>query len=149
MRLGLAADHGGFELKEQQQQDLKALGHEVVDFGAHEYAPQDDYPDLVVPLARAVELGEVERGLAAGAEALAPGGRLVVVAFHSLEDRIVKNYFREKADPCICPKDFPVCVCGRVPQLKLITRKPLLPKSDELDENARSRSAKLRIAEKI
>ena len=64
MRLGIAADHGGFELKEQLKQELKTLGHEVVDYGAHEYAPQDDYPDLVVPLARAVAQGEVERGLA-------------------------------------------------------------------------------------
>jgi len=64
MRVGIAADHGGFELKEQMKEDLKTLGHEVVDFGAHEHAPQDDYPDLVVPLARAVAKGEVERGIA-------------------------------------------------------------------------------------
>lgn len=64
MRLGLAADHGGFELKEQIKAELKALGHEIVDFGAFEYAPRDDYPDLVVPLARAVAQGEVERGIA-------------------------------------------------------------------------------------
>jgi len=64
MRLGIAADHGGFELKEQLKQELKSLGHEVVDFGAFEYAPQDDYPDLVAPLARAVARGEVERGVA-------------------------------------------------------------------------------------
>src|SRR4030042_2063720 len=62
MRVGVAADHGGFELKEQLRQELKALGHEVVDYGAHEYAAQDDYPDLVLPLARAVARGEVERG---------------------------------------------------------------------------------------
>jgi ribose 5-phosphate isomerase B len=64
MRLGIAADHGGFELKEQLKQELKTLGHEVVDFGAYEYAPQDDYPDLVAPLARAVAQGKVERGVA-------------------------------------------------------------------------------------
>ncbi len=64
MRLGIAADHGGFELKEQLKQELKTLGHEVVDFGAFDYAPQDDYPDLVVPLARAVARGEVDRGIA-------------------------------------------------------------------------------------
>ena len=64
MRLGIAADHGGFELKEQLKQKLKTLGHEVVDFGAFEYAPQDDYPDLVAPLARAVARGEVSRGVA-------------------------------------------------------------------------------------
>ncbi|MGA9756085.1 MAG: RpiB/LacA/LacB family sugar-phosphate isomerase [Desulfobaccales bacterium] len=64
MRLGIAADHGGFELKEQLKEELKTLGHEVVDFGANEYAPQDDYPDLVAPLARAVARGEVDRGIA-------------------------------------------------------------------------------------
>jgi ribose 5-phosphate isomerase B len=64
MRLGLAADHGGFELKEQMKEDLKGLGHEVIDYGAHEYVPADDFPDLVVPLARAVAQGEVERGIA-------------------------------------------------------------------------------------
>jgi len=64
MRLGIAADHGGFELKEQLHQELKTLGHEVVDFGAYEYAPQDDYPDLVVPLARATARGEIDRGVA-------------------------------------------------------------------------------------
>ena len=64
MRLGIAADHGGFELKERLIEELRTLGYEVVDFGAHEYVPQDDYPDFVVPLARAVGRGEVERGLA-------------------------------------------------------------------------------------
>ena len=64
MRVGIAADHGGFELKEQLKEELKTLGHEVVDFGAFEYAPQDDYPDLVVPLARAVAQGELDRGVA-------------------------------------------------------------------------------------
>ena len=64
MRLGIAADHGGFELKERLSEELRSLGHEVVDFGAFEYAPRDDYPDLVVPLARAVARGEVQRGLA-------------------------------------------------------------------------------------
>jgi ribose 5-phosphate isomerase B len=64
MRLGVAADHGGFELKEQLLEELKTMGHQVVDFGAFEFAPQDDYPDMVVPLARAVAGGEVERGLA-------------------------------------------------------------------------------------
>ena len=64
MRLGIAADHGGFELKEKLTEELKTLGYEMVDFGAHEYAPRDDYPDFVVPLARAVGRGELERGLA-------------------------------------------------------------------------------------
>ena len=80
---------------------------------------------------------------------LAPGGRLCIITFHSLEDRIVKNTFRQLEDPCTCPRDFPVCVCGKKPQIKIITRKPILPGEEELAANKRSHSAKLRIAEKL
>ncbi len=80
---------------------------------------------------------------------LNPGGRLCVIAFHSLEDRIVKNTFRELADPCTCPKQIPVCVCGRVPSVKLITRKPITATEAELAENPRARSATLRVCEKV
>ena len=80
---------------------------------------------------------------------LSPGGRLCIITFHSLEDRIVKSIFKEHEDPCICPKDFPVCVCGRVPDGKIITRKPILPTEEEMNDNPRSKSAKLRIYEKI
>jgi 16S rRNA (cytosine1402-N4)-methyltransferase len=76
-------------------------------------------------------------------------GRIAVITFHSLEDREIKNLFKEMEDPCICPKDFPVCVCGRKPSVKVITKKPILPSDEELAENSRSRSAKLRIAEKL
>ncbi|SFP97527.1 16S rRNA (cytosine1402-N4)-methyltransferase [Lachnospiraceae bacterium XBB1006] len=79
---------------------------------------------------------------------LNPGGRLCVITFHSLEDRIVKNIFKKNEDPCTCPKEFPVCVCGKVSQGKVVTRKPILPSEEELEENARSRSAKLRVFEK-
>ncbi|MEG1472566.1 MAG: 16S rRNA (cytosine(1402)-N(4))-methyltransferase RsmH [Christensenella sp.] len=79
---------------------------------------------------------------------LASGGRLAIITFHSLEDRIVKQTFRKLFDPCECPKDFPVCVCGKTSQVKLITRKPLLPTEAELETNPRARSAKLRVAEK-
>ncbi|MBE5906393.1 MAG: 16S rRNA (cytosine(1402)-N(4))-methyltransferase RsmH [Lachnospiraceae bacterium] len=79
---------------------------------------------------------------------LNPGGRLCVITFHSLEDRIVKNIFKKNEDPCICPKEFPVCVCGKVSQGKVVTRKPILPSEEELEVNARSRSAKLRVFEK-
>ncbi|MEG0702163.1 MAG: 16S rRNA (cytosine(1402)-N(4))-methyltransferase RsmH [Christensenella sp.] len=79
---------------------------------------------------------------------LASGGRLAIITFHSLEDRIVKQTFRRLFDPCECPKDFPVCVCGKTSQVKLITRKPLLPTEAELETNPRARSAKLRVAEK-
>ncbi len=80
---------------------------------------------------------------------LASGGRLSVITFHSLEDRIVKNAFSELSKGCICPRDFPVCVCGRKPIIKVITKKPILPSDEELEINPRSRSAKLRIIEKI
>lgn len=83
------------------------------------------------------------------ADILNTGGRIAIITFHSLEDRIVKNAFRDLENPCICPRDFPICVCGKKPKLKVITRKPILPSADELAENHRSRSAKLRVAEKI
>lgn len=79
---------------------------------------------------------------------LRSGGRLAVITFHSLEDRIVKQTFKRLFDPCECPKDFPVCVCGKVSQIKIITRKPILPEAEELEKNPRARSAKLRVAEK-
>lgn len=83
------------------------------------------------------------------AEVLKPGGRLAIITFHSLEDRIVKNTFKELATGCTCPKDFPVCVCGKKPKVKIITNKPVLPQTAELEENPRSKSAKLRAAEKL
>lgn len=76
------------------------------------------------------------------------GGRLCIITFHSLEDRIVKNFFRKKENPCTCPPDFPVCVCGKKPEGKVITRKPILPGEEEIMKNKRSKSAKLRIFEK-
>ena len=82
-------------------------------------------------------------------DALAPTGRIAVISFHSLEDRIVKTAFRSHMKGCICPKDFPVCVCGVKPTLTDITKKPILPSADELAKNPRSRSAKLRVAEKL
>jgi 16S rRNA (cytosine1402-N4)-methyltransferase len=82
-------------------------------------------------------------------ELLAPGGRLAVISFHSLEDRIVKNAIASKERGCTCPRDFPVCTCGFKQTLKSITRKPILPSERELTENPRSRSAKLRVAERV
>ena len=80
---------------------------------------------------------------------LRPGGRICIITFHSLEDRIVKEAFRRNEDPCTCPKDFPVCVCGKKSKGRVITRKPILPSQQEMQENARSKSAKLRVFEHI
>ena len=95
------------------------------------------------------ELAIIEPTLRALCGILAPGGRLAVLTFHSLEDRIVKQTFASLAQGCTCPPSFPVCVCGKKPQGKVITRKPMLPSDQELEENPRSRSAKLRVFEKI
>ena len=95
------------------------------------------------------ELGSVERVMKRAVPCLNPGGRLTVITFHSLEDRIVKNAMAEAAKGCICPREFPVCVCGRKPQVKIITRKPITSTEAELAVNPRARSAKLRVCEKL
>ena len=95
------------------------------------------------------ELGSVERVMADAIPHLNPGGRLAVITFHSLEDRIVKNAMAGAAKGCTCPPNFPVCVCGKTPQVKLISRKPIVSGQQELDENPRARSAKLRVCEKL
>lgn len=94
------------------------------------------------------ELEALAPMLRAATEGLQPGGRLAVITFHSLEDRIVKQTMRELATGCICPPEFPVCVCGRKPKLTLVTRKPIVSGPAELEENPRARSAKLRVAER-
>ena len=95
------------------------------------------------------ELGAVEQIMADAVELLNPGGRLCIITFHSLEDRIVKLGMQDAAKGCTCPPNFPVCVCGKNPKVKLITKKPIVASDEELEENPRSRSAKLRICEKI
>ena len=94
------------------------------------------------------ELNSVEKAMEAAIPLLNPGGRLAVITFHSLEDRIVKNAMAKAARGCTCPPEFPVCVCGKKPQVKLITRKPIVSAEEELTRNPRARSAKLRICEK-
>ena len=94
------------------------------------------------------ELDVLRRGLDAAVRWLNPGGRLVVISYHSLEDRIVKETFNAYANRCTCPPDLPVCVCGKEPILDLVTRKPLLPMAGEIERNPRARSAKLRVARK-
>ncbi len=95
------------------------------------------------------ELGVLERALEKAIQVLAPGGRLAVISFHSLEDRIVKQLMARHVNPCVCPPKVPVCVCGRRPDLRVITKKPILPSDDEIATNPRSRSAKLRVGEKL
>lgn len=95
------------------------------------------------------ELTSVSKMMQAAIRRLKPGGRLAVITFHSLEDRIVKNAMSEAAQGCTCPKEFPVCVCGKTPQVRILSRKPITSSPQELEENPRARSAKLRVAEKI
>ena len=95
------------------------------------------------------ELEVLQRAIDDVATRLAVGGRLCIITFHSLEDRIVKEAFRKQENPCICPPQFPVCVCGKKPLGRVITRKPILPSKEELEENPRSRSAKLRVLEGV
>ena len=95
------------------------------------------------------ELGELKRLMSSFCDMLNVGGRIAVISFHSLEDRIVKQSFAELARTCTCPPDLPVCVCGTVPKVKVLTKKPVLPSERELEENKRSHSAKLRAAERI
>ena len=95
------------------------------------------------------ELGALDTLMGMAVDRLNPGGRLAVITFHSLEDRIVKSALQEAARGCVCPPDFPVCVCGRKPKVRLITRKPILPGTRELEANPRARSAKLRVAERL
>ena len=95
------------------------------------------------------ELGAVRQGMEAAIDHLNPGGRLVVITFHSLEDRIVKNVFQNAAKGCTCPPSFPVCVCGHKPKIKILTKKPIIATREEVEENPRSRSAKLRVAEHV
>ncbi len=95
------------------------------------------------------ELDVLENSLDGMIDFLNPGGRICVITFHSLEDRIVKNNFRRNENPCTCPPSIPVCVCGKVSKGKVITRKPILPSEQELSENSRSASAKLRVFQKV
>lgn len=95
------------------------------------------------------ELDVLKRAIADMVECLRPGGRLAVITFHSLEDRIVKEEFKELYKDCVCPPEFPTCICDKRREIEIITRKPIVPGKEELAENPRSRSAKLRVAERI
>ncbi len=95
------------------------------------------------------ELGQLERAVSDFLDVLAPGGRLAIITFHSLEDRIVKEIFNQRVNPCTCPPELPMCACGKVADIKKITKKPIVPSKEELESNPRARSAKLRVAEKL
>lgn len=95
------------------------------------------------------ELSILNKTIEDGVDKLKVGGRIAIITFHSLEDRIVKNKFKDLENPCTCPREFPICICGKKPKVKIITRKPIDPSQEEIENNSRSRSAKLRIAEKI
>jgi 16S rRNA (cytosine1402-N4)-methyltransferase len=120
--------------------------------------PRKFWPDRVNPATKTFqalriavndELGVLREFLPKAVDLLAPGARLGVITFHSLEDRIVKDFMRERANPCTCPKEFPQCNCGKVTDITLVTRKPITATEEEIAENRRSRSAKLRVIEKI
>ncbi len=95
------------------------------------------------------ELGALKDAIDSAVQILKPEGRLSIITFHSLEDRIVKNEFNKREKPCTCPPSFPVCVCGKKPELKVLTRKPIIPSEEESVKNPRSRSAKLRTAQRV
>lgn len=95
------------------------------------------------------ELGQLERACEEFCDVLAPEGRLCIITFHSLEDRIVKDAFKTRANPCTCPPEFPVCICGKVADVRKVTGKPIIPSGEELEDNHRARSAKLRVVEKL
>ncbi|MGM9641899.1 MAG: 16S rRNA (cytosine(1402)-N(4))-methyltransferase RsmH [Eubacteriales bacterium] len=95
------------------------------------------------------ELEIIDRTVKDAVNLLAPGGRLAIITFHSLEDRAVKEAFAELAQGCTCPRDFPICVCGKKPQIKIVSKKPITASAEELKENPRAHSAKLRVAERI
>ncbi len=91
----------------------------------------------------------IERGLRAAVRWLSPGGRIAVISYHSLEDRIVKQVFAELSKGCDCPPDLPICACGKTPILHVVTRRAVVPTADEIERNTRARSAKLRVAERV
>ncbi len=95
------------------------------------------------------ELNELEDFLEKSLSVLKVGGRIAIITFHSLEDRIVKDFFKQQTLTCVCPPELPICVCDTTPSLKILTKKPVVPTNEEIEKNSRSRSAKLRVAEKI
>jgi len=133
----------------QNTQEFAAMVSGIVGHGQKNGLPPATRCFQALRIAVNDELGELERGLKAALELLAPGGLLVVISFHSLEDRIVKQFLAYQAAKCICPPGFPVCVCGKVSTMEILTHKPLRPTEQELSVNGRASCAKLRAALKI
>lgn len=145
-----------FIVKEREQKPIETTGElvEIIKKAVPKGARKDGpHPAKRTFQAIRIEVnGELEvlqRAIDDAAARLSVGGRLCIITFHSLEDRIVKEAFRKQENPCICPPQFPVCVCGRRPLGRVITKKPILPGKEELEENPRSRSAKLRVLEGV
>ena len=146
----------GAIVKSRENQPIQTTG-ELVEIIKHAMPPaalrEKQHPAKrsfqAIRIAVNDELTAVEQMLPAAVTRLNPGGRIAVISFHSLEDRIVKNVYQQLAKGCTCPPDFPVCVCGKKPILKIITRKPILPSKQEEKENPRARSAKLRVGIRI
>ena len=129
--------------------DLVAVCDEVLGKSRHGQLPAPTLVFQALRIAVNDELGELERALPETVRLLSKGGRVAVISFHSLEDRIVKNFFRREAATCVCPPGLPVCVCGKVATLEILTRKAVSAQPDELERNRRCASAKLRAAKKI
>ncbi len=144
-------------LVSERQQEPIIRTRQLAELVAHAI-PRKAWPRDIHPATRAFqalriavndELGAIQEALPQALTALRPGGRMVAIAFHSLEDRQAKQFFAREAKGCVCPPRIPQCVCGQVPRLKLLNRKPLLPLPQDIQENPRSRSARLRAAEKL
>ncbi len=149
-----AARIAEFIVRERSERPIETTGHLVevirkaVPRGARQDGPHPARRSFqAIRIEVNGELDALKSALADLASVLNNGARLAVITFHSLEDRMVKQAFRRLADPCECPHEFPVCVCGKVPMGKIITKKPILPATEEIEQNSRSRSAKLRVFE--
>ena len=129
--------------------ELAGLCSEVLGRGRKRSIPPATLCFQALRIAVNDELGELRKALRGALEILGPGGRIVVISFHSLEDRIVKNFFRVESSECICPPGLPQCACSHRPSLKLITRKPVTASAEEIARNPRAGSAKMRVAEKL
>lgn len=141
-------------VKRRESEALKTTGELVKIISAHYPAfGRSGHPAKRVFQAIRIEVnGELDgldKAVTAGAKTLVKGGRIAVITFHSLEDRIVKNAFRELEKDCICPKNMPVCVCGKRKEIEILTKKPITASAEELEANPRALSAKLRIAERV